>query len=140
MVESMDKINLDAGYLPSELVDIVFKALPANLTVIDENDEVLYFSNTPDRVFPRPVSIIGRNVEDCHPEKSLGKVEEIIESFKAGEHDVAEFWIQLEGRFIYIRYFALRDDDGSYRGIVELTQDVTSIRELKGERQLASWG
>jgi hypothetical protein len=140
MVERMNKIDLDAGHLPSGLADIVFKALPVNLTVIDENDEVLYFSNTPDRVFPRPVSIIGKNVENCHPEKSIGKVEEIIEAFKAGEHDVAEFWIQLEGRFIYIRYFALRDETDSYKGIVEVTQDVTGIRQLEGERRLASWG
>jgi hypothetical protein len=108
------------------------------VTFVDENDEVRFYSEG-DRVFPRSPGVIGRKVQNCHPPASMDKVQEIVNAFRAGEKDVAEFWIVRGGRFVHIRYFALRDATGAYRGVAETTQDVTGIRALEGERRLLDW-
>jgi DUF438 domain-containing protein len=90
-------------------------------------------------VFERSKAILGREVRHCHPPKSVHVVEEIVGSFRSGRKEVAEFWIQLKGRFVHIRYFAVRDGDGSYLGTLEVTQDLTRLRELVGERRLLEW-
>jgi DUF438 domain-containing protein len=113
--------------------------LPVDITFIDENDEVLYFSGAKDRIFPRSKAIIGRKVQNCHPPESVHIVNEIITAFRNGQNDHADFWIQMKSRFINIRYFALRNEQGLYKGTIEVSQDVTEIRSLQGECRLLEW-
>jgi len=108
------------------------------MTFVGPDDRVAYFSQTEERIFPRSEGIIGREVSNCHPPKSVHMVEDILARFKSGERDTAEFWIELGGRFIHIRYFAVRRD-GQYLGCLEVSQDVTAIRALKGQRRLLDW-
>ncbi len=134
-----DALIMETGLLSLEQVNLMLKNLPADITFVDENDTVRYYSDAPDRVFPRSPGIIGRKVQDCHPPKSVHIVQEILERFRSGDKDVAEFWINLQGKFLHIRYFALRDRDGIYRGTLEVTQDVTEIRKLESARRLLDW-
>ncbi len=132
-------LDLRTGRLSAEQVDLMLTHLPVDISFVDENDTVIYYSDTPDRIFPRSPGVIGRRVQNCHPPKSVHIVNRILEAFKKGEKDVAEFWIEMQGRFIHIRYFAVRDDDGRYRGCLEVSQDVTTIRALQGEKRLLDW-
>jgi hypothetical protein len=132
-------LKLHEGVLSFKQLSLMLQALPLDVTYVDEHDKVRYYSDTRHRVFPRSPAIIGRDVRNCHPPKSLGVVERILESFRKKEKDVAEFWIEMGGRFIHIRYFALYDEEGAYRGVIEVSQDVTDIRALKGERRLLDW-
>jgi DUF438 domain-containing protein len=132
-------IGLDTGRLTTEQIDLMLTHLPVDISYVDENDTVLYYSATPERIFPRTPGVIGRKVQNCHPPKSLDVVERILKAFRAGERDTAEFWIELQGRFIHIRYFAMRDAAGAYKGSLEVSQDVTAIRGLRGERRLLDW-
>jgi len=132
-------IGLDTGRLTPEQIDLMLTHLPVDISYVDENDTVLYYSATPERIFPRTPGVIGRKVQNCHPPKSLDVVERILKAFRAGERDTAEFWIDLQGKFIHIRYFALRDAAGVYKGSLEVSQDVTAIRGLRGERRLLDW-
>jgi len=110
-----------------------------DITFVDAEDRVRYFSEGADRVFERSKAILGREVRHCHPPKSVHVVEEIVGSFRSGRRDVAEFWIQLKERFVHIRYFAVRDSEGGYLGTLEVTQDLTRLRGLEGERRLLEW-
>ena len=132
-------IALDTGHLSPEQVDLLLTHLPVDVSFVDENDTVVYYSATRERIFPRSPGVIGRKVQNCHPPKSLAVVERILEAFRTGERDDAEFWIESGGRFIHIRYFALRDGAGAYKGALEVTQDATAIRRLRGERRLLDW-
>ncbi|MFX1457694.1 MAG: DUF438 domain-containing protein [Promethearchaeota archaeon] len=132
-------VNLDVGNLSSEQINIMLKTLPVDLTFVNENDEVAYYSDTEDRIFPRSKGIIGRKVQKCHPPKSVHVVEDILQKFKSGKKDVAEFWIQLDGKFIMIRYFAMRDEEGKYVGTLEVSQELSRLRKLEGERRLVQW-
>lgn len=134
-----EKIHLDTGYLSKDLINLMLTHLPVDLTLVDENNRVAYYSQGKARIFPRSPGIIGREVQRCHPPESAHIVNKILDEFKAGKKDMAEFWIQLNGRFIYIRYFALRSPDGAYKGCLEVSQDVTGIRQLEGERRLLDW-
>ena len=134
-----DKLGLDVGRLSPEQINIMLKTLPVDLTFVDENDEVAYYSDTEDRIFPRSKGIIGRAVQKCHPPKSVHVVEDILNKFKSGEEDVAEFWIQMDDKFIMIRYFAMRDEDGKYIGTLEVSQELSRLRALEGERRLVQW-
>jgi hypothetical protein len=127
------------GALTFEQLRGILGALPVDITFVDADDRVRYFSEGADRVFDRSKAILGREVRHCHPPKSVHVVEEIVDSFRSGRQDVAEFWIQLKGRFVHIRYFAVRDADGVYLGTLEVTQDLTRLRELDGERRLLEW-
>ena len=129
-------ISLSVGALTPAQIDLMLKALPVDVTFVDENDEVRYFSQGRERIFPRSPAIIGRAVQNCHPPQSVDRVQRIVEDFRAGRRDVAEFWIQMHGMFIHIRYFALRDADGTYRGTLEVSQNLTPLRALEGERRL----
>jgi len=133
------KINLGTGFLNSEQVIMLLNNLPVDITFIDENDEVLYFSGAKDRIFPRSKAIIGRKVQNCHPPESVHIVNEIITAFRNGQNDHADFWIQMKNRFINIRYFALRNEQMLYKGTIEVSQDVTEIRSLQGECRLLEW-
>jgi DUF438 domain-containing protein len=134
-------LHLDTGTLTPEEVNLVLNHLPVELSFVDENDIVRFFTQTGERIFPRSPAIIGREVQKCHPPSSVHKVEQILDDFRAAQRDEAEFWIQMDApdagkRFIHIRYFAVRDDQQEYRGTVEVVQDVTHVRELEGERRL----
>lgn len=131
-------LELDIGYLSPKEIDAIFKHLPVDITFIDKDDRVRFFSGG-DRIFTRTPSIIGRPVQLCHPPKSVHIVNKILKAFKEGRKDVAEFWIQMGGRFIHIRYFAVRDENGEYLGTLEVVQDVTEIRKLEGEKRLLDW-
>ncbi|MGB8953060.1 MAG: PAS domain-containing protein [Candidatus Aminicenantales bacterium] len=133
------KFNLDTGSLTPDQVNLMLTHLPVDLSFVDENDTVVYYSATRDRLFARSPGVIGRKVQNCHPPASVHMVNRILDAFKAGEKDVAEFWIQLSGKFIHIRYFAVRDKDRKYRGCLEVSQDVTSIRSLEGQLTLLDW-
>lgn len=132
-------LNLDTGQLTAEQVNLLLTHLPVDVSFVNEKDEVIYYSQTPERIFPRSPGIIGRKVQNCHPPKSLDIVEKILNEFKAGKKDSSEFWIQMGGKFIHIRYFAVRDSEGSYKGTLEVSQDVTDIRKLQGEQRLLNW-
>jgi len=124
------------GEIRKEVLDAVLNALPVEISFVDENDTVRYFNKNGDRIFPRPPSIIGRKVQDCHPKKSLHKVNQILDDFKNNKRSSAEFWIDLKNRKIYIRYFAVRGKDGKYLGCLEVSQDITDIQKIKGEKRL----
>lgn len=133
------KISLGTGFLTPEQLTLLFNNLPVDITFVDENDEVCYFSGVKHRIFPRSTAIIGRKVQNCHPPESVHIVNEIVTAFRNGEKDHADFWIQMKGRFIHIRYFAIRDEPGIYKGTIEVSQDVSEIRQLEGERRLLDW-
>ncbi len=133
------ELKVAEGLLSLDQINLMFKHLPVDFSFVDENDKVRFYSDSPHRVFPRSKSAIGRDVKNCHPQKSVHIVEEIIKKFKSGEQSKAEFWIDNNGVFIYILYLALRDEDGKYRGILEMMQDVSHIRTLKGSQTLLNW-
>ena len=114
----------------------MLRHLPIDLTFIGTEDEVLYYSNTPERLFPRSPAIIGGNVMNCHPPKSQHVVKKILEAFKEGTKDHADFWIHLDGKFIFIRYFAVRDETGAYQGTLEVSQEISEIQKLEGQKRL----
>jgi DUF438 domain-containing protein len=129
-------LHLDTGALTVQELNLMLKHLPIDLTYVDKDDTVRYFSQTAERIFPRSPAIIGLKVQKCHPPASVHRVQQILDDFRAGRRDVAEFWIQMKGKFIHIRYFAIRDEKGEYQGTLEVTQDVSHIRMLEGERRL----
>jgi len=132
------EIGLPTGRFSVEELTAVLNALPVDITFVDAEDKVKYFSQSKDRIFVRATSVLGRSVQNCHPPQSLKKVTEILDSFRNGSRDHADFWIQMTGKFVHIRYFAVRDPNGAYLGTLEVTQDLTGIRELSGERRLLS--
>jgi PAS domain S-box-containing protein len=125
--------------LKPEVIEAMLDSMPIEISFVDKNDEVKYFNKNGDRVFPRPRSIVSKKVHQCHPQKSLHKVLQILEAFKNGKKDVAEFWINLKGRQIYIRYFPVRDKTGKYLGTLEVSQDITDIKKIEGEKRLLDW-
>lgn len=131
--------KVETGELSKSQLEIMLDTLPLDITFVNENDEVRYFSNPKDRFFPRSPAIIGRKVQNCHPPESVHIVEKIVAAFKNGEKDSAEFWFQMMGKFIYIRYFAMRNEAGEYRGTLEVSQDITEIRKLDGSQKLLDW-
>ena len=131
--------HYDEGYMTLEQVNLLLQFLPVDITYVDENDRVIFYNRGKNRVFPRSKGIIGREVRFCHPPKSVHKVLQIVEAFKAGTKDVAEFWITFKGRVIHIRYFAIRDQEKNYKGVIEMTQDITDIQKLEGEQRLLDW-
>lgn len=130
------RLPLNVGALSPAEIDLIFGHLPLDITFVDADDRVRYFSRGPERIFPRAPAIIGRQVQRCHPPASVHVVMHILDDFRAGRRDTAEFWIQMKGRFVHIRYFAVRDAEGVYQGTLEVSQDVTEIRSLTGERRI----
>ncbi len=129
-------LEFATGKLSKEQLELIFNYLPVDITYVDENNEVRFFSDPPERIFPRSPAIIGRKVHNCHPPESVHIVEQIVEDFKAGKRDSARFWLTINERFILIDYFSLRDENNNYRGVIEVTQDITEIRKLEGEKKL----
>jgi len=132
-------VRLDTGQMTIEQVNLMLKHMPVDISFVDEKDEVRYYSATKDRIFPRSPGVIGRKVQNCHPPKSFAMVQRILDEFKAGRRDKADFWIQMKGRFLLIQYFAVRDEKGAYKGTLEVSQDVTDIRKLEGQKRLLDW-
>jgi DUF438 domain-containing protein len=132
-------MDLETGLLSVEQVKLLLNHIPVDVTFIDENDEVRYFSGGTHRIFPRSKAIIGRKVQNCHPPESVHMVNQIVDAFKNGERDHADFWTTIKGKFLHIRYFAVRDEGGTYKGTLEVSQDVTDIRALEGQRRLLEW-
>ena len=129
-------IPLATGALTQDQINLMLTHLPVDVTFVDEHDRVRYFTQGKERIFDRSAAIIGREVTMCHPPQSVHKVTIILDDFRAGKRDVAEFWIQSGGQFIHIRYFALRDAEGTYKGCIEVSQNATHIRTLEGEKRL----
>jgi len=138
-VAANESLVFPTGALTSAQIRGLFGALPLDLTFVDADDRVRYFSEGADRIFARSKAILGRKVQHCHPPKSVHIVEQILEDFKSGRQSVAEFWITLHGRFVHIRYFAVRDEAGTYQGTLEVTQDLTRLQALAGERRLLEY-
>lgn len=132
-------LEFETGSLSKEQLDGLLNTLPVDITFVDLDDTVQYFNKPEERLFVRTKAVLGRKVHMCHPQKSLHIVNEIVESFKKGRKNVAEFWITLDGRFVHIRFFAVRDINGKYVGTMEVVQDLTEIRKLEGERRLLDW-
>ena len=129
-------LSLDTGALTLEQINLMLTHLPVDVTYVDENDEVRYFTQGQHRIFDRSAAIIGRPVTKCHPPQSVHKVQIILDDFRSGERDVAEFWIQMGEAFIHIRYFALHNAAGEYKGCIEVSQEISHLRSLEGEKRL----
>jgi len=134
-----NNILLSTGSFNLNELESLFRTLPIDITFVDKDDKVKFFSLGADRVFTRNRAIIGRDVRMCHPPSSVHVVEQILSDFKSGKENSAAFWISMGGRFIYIEYFALKDKSGSYLGTIEFTQDLTKLRKLEGEQRLLSY-
>jgi DUF438 domain-containing protein len=131
--------HYDEGYMTVEQVNLMFKIMPLDLTYVDENDKVIFYNRGEERVFPRSAGIIGREVRFCHPPKSVGTVMKILAEFRKGTKNESSFWINYKDRLIYIRYFAVRDANLNYKGVIEMSQDITDIKTIEGEKRLLEW-
>ncbi|MFB3888617.1 MAG: DUF438 domain-containing protein [Candidatus Bathyarchaeia archaeon] len=132
-------LQLETGSFTKDQLEAVLNTLPVDITFVDADDTVQYFNKPDQRLFIRAKAVLGRKVALCHPAKSLATVSRIVESFKNGKKNTAEFWITLNGRFVHIRFFAVRDSNGKYLGAIEVVQDLTDIKKLEGERRLLDW-
>ena len=132
-------LEVATGQMTLEQINLVYKHMPVDFSYVDENEIVRFYTDTDHRVFPRSKNVIGRDVKNCHPRTSVHLVEEIIEKFRRGEQNEVDFWINKPGLFIYIYYVAVRDEEGRFRGVLEMMQDCTRIRSLEGSRTLLSW-
>ncbi len=133
---SSDKIVLPSGHFTPDVLNRVLNTLPIDMTFVDKNDEVAYFSQSNERIFPRTTAIIGREVSACHPPASVHVVTKILDEFKNKTRDTAEFYIHLGDAYVHIRYFAVRDDEGEYLGTLEVTQNIAPIQAIKGDKRL----
>lgn len=133
------RLRMNEGYMTLEQINLLLKFAPVDLTYVDENDRVIFYNRGEERVFPRSAAVIGREVRFCHPPKSLDTVLRIVNEFRNGTKDEAEFWIRYRGKVVHIRYFAIRDEAKNYRGVIEVSQDITKIQKLEGERRLLNW-
>ncbi len=129
-------ITMPTGVFHLEELVRMLDTLPFDITFVDKNDVVKYFSQGPDRVFPRTKAVIGRNVSNCHPPASVHIVEKLVADFKSGAKDNEDFWIKMMGKYILIRYFAVRSEEGEFLGVLEVTQDIKPIQEITGEKRL----
>jgi DUF438 domain-containing protein len=133
-------IHLPSGSFTSKEIMAILNTVPLDMTFVDKDDKVKYFTQGSHRIFPRSRSIINRDVRLCHPPGSVDIVEKILEDFKSGKASHAPFWIQMIGNFILIEYYALRDENGEYLGTLEISQDLTEARSLEGEQRILSYG
>ncbi|MCB5559015.1 DUF438 domain-containing protein [Anaerosalibacter bizertensis] len=131
-------VKFETGILSSEEINQIFNAIPGDMTFIDKDDIVKYFSQDENRIFPRTKAVIGRSVQNCHPPASVHVVEKLLADFKSGKKDSEDFWIKMGDLYVLIRYFAIRDENGEYLGTLEFTQDIAPIRAIEGEKRLLS--
>jgi DUF438 domain-containing protein len=132
-------VHLPTGNLTLEQLTALFSTLPVDITFVGADDRVAFFSEGPDRVFARSKAVIGRQVQNCHPPHSVDTVNRILDDFRSGRQSTAEFWLSFMERFVHVRYFAVRGEDQKYLGCLEVTQDVTAIRKLEGQRRLLQY-
>ena len=132
-------LDVATGKLTLEQINLIYKHMPVDLAYVDENELVKFYTDTNHRVFPRSKNVIGRDVKNCHPKTSVHIVEEIIEKFRSGKESFTEFWINKPDLFIYICYVAVRDENGKFKGVLEMMQDCTHIRSLTDSRTLLTW-
>jgi len=132
-------LQFETGSLSKEEVEAILDTLPVDISFVNANDAVKYFNKAEKRIFVRTKAVIGRKVQLCHPQKSVHIVNRILEAFKTGKKDVAEFWITMNDRLIHIRYFAVRDRNGEYLGTMEVTQDLTNLKKIEGQKSLLDW-
>ncbi|MCK4352927.1 DUF438 domain-containing protein [candidate division WOR-3 bacterium] len=125
--------------LSKEQLEGILEAIPIEISFVDENDLVKFWNKHETRIFKRPMSVIGKSVQNCHPKHSVDKVNQILSDFKSGKKDSAEFWINIGERKIYISYFAVRDKAGKYLGTLEATQDITEVKKIEGEKRLLEY-
>jgi PAS domain S-box-containing protein len=125
--------------LSKEQLEGILEAIPVEISFVDENDLVKFWNKHETRIFKRPISVVGKSVQKCHPKQSVDKVNQLLSDFKSGRRDSAEFWINLGERKVYIRYFAVRDKAGKYLGTLEATQDITEIKKIEGEKRLLEY-
>jgi len=125
--------------LSREQLEGILEAIPVEISFVDENDLVKFWSKHETRIFKRPISVIGKSVQNCHPKQSVDKVNQLLSDFKSGRRGSAEFWINLGEKKVYIRYFAVRDKAGRYLGTLEATQDITEIKKIEGEKRLLEY-
>jgi len=130
------RVSFEMGALSRDELERVLDTLPVDITFVDKEDKVRYFNQSEERIFPRAKAVIGRSVQLCHPQKSVHIVNKIVEDFRNGHRDVAEFWIDLEGKIVHIRYFPVKDKNGEYIGTLEVTQNITDIKKLEGQKRL----
>lgn len=134
---SIDKnLKFETGILTLDEINLIFNTLPVDITFVDKDDVVKYFSNSKERIFTRTKTIIGRKVQNCHPPASVHVVEKIISDFKEGERNEASFWIHMGDMYVFIRYFAIRNEKGEYVGILEVTQNIADIQKIQGDKRL----
>lgn len=138
-VKDNDLLDLKTGLLTLEQLILIFNHIPVDLTYVDENNEVKFYSTPPHRIFPRTNAVIGRDVKNCHPHESVHVVQKIVQSFRDGSRDHADFWINMRGKKILIQYFAVRDENGKYRGVLEASQEISGIQALQGEQRILDW-
>ncbi|WP_028401422.1 DUF438 domain-containing protein [Ectobacillus panaciterrae] len=131
-------IRLETGILSLKQLELMLNHLPVDITYIDKDDVVRYFSHGKERIFARTKAIIGRTVQNCHPPKSVHVVEKLLEDFKSGNKDCEDFWIKFKDKYVYIRYFAIRSEDGEYMGTLEFTQNINPIQGIQGEKRILS--
>ncbi|HJZ39892.1 MAG TPA: DUF438 domain-containing protein [Bacteroidales bacterium] len=132
-------IQLPSGSFTAGEIRAILNTVPVDMTFVDKNDKVKYFTQGSHRIFARSRSIINRDVRLCHPPGSVHIIEKILDDFKSGKASHAPFWIQMQGKFIYIEYYALRDENGEYLGTLEVSQDLTNARKLEGEQRILSY-
>ncbi len=135
-MDADNTIEFDTGNMTKKELKLIFDTLPVDITFVGKNDEVRYFNRLKDRIFKRSPSVIGLKVQNCHPKKSIDKVQEILDDFRSKKRNLAEFWINLKGRLIYIRYFPIYGGDNEYYGCLEVSQDITGIKKIEGEKRL----
>ena len=133
------EIAFETGSMTKKELEAMLNSLPVDITFVDQEDTVRYFSQPGERIFPRAKAIIGCKVQQCHPQKSIDRVNQVLNDLRSGERDSAEFWINLGEKKVYIRYFAVRDKTGGYLGTLEATQDITQIKKIEGEKRLLDY-
>ena len=136
---SDDLIHFPTGVLRLDEVFMIFDTLELDMTYVDEHNKVRYFTRPKDRIFPRSKAVIGRDVKNCHPPQSVDIVMEIVDKFRNNKEDKASFWIDFRGRKVLIEYFALRDAQNKYRGVLEVSSDITEIQKITGQQRLAQY-
>lgn len=136
---SEERLRFETGSVSKDEIEAVLNTFPVDITFIDKDDTVRYFNKLGERIFVRTKAIIGRKVQQCHPQKSVHIVNKILDSFKSGKKNVAEFWIKQGERMVHIRYFPVRSRNGKYLGTLEVTQDITELKKIEGEKRLLDW-
>ncbi|MBS3946567.1 MAG: DUF438 domain-containing protein [Melioribacter sp.] len=138
-IDSTDKIKFENGSLNREELEAIFNSIPLDITFVDKDDKVKFFSHGTDRIFQRPKAVLGRQVQYCHPPSSVHIVNQIVDDFKSGRQDSAKFWINFQGKYVHIAYYAVRNNNGEYLGTLEVTHDINEYRKIEGERRILEY-